>query len=638
MNRLLRRAAGLPVMQWLKRLSAPAAVLGLVLVLWYALIHGALYLSFGVGPLPQAWGRDIALHLALALILYALAGGRRRFIIAALLLFSAFTLANALKLAVLGGPIMPDDLVAARNLLMLLEGWQLWASVALILIPLAGLLWMFAWRRPAAWLTLLLLAGLVAALQQRPEPVRQWLDARVGDWVWNQQGNYAMRGLPLHLLQESVRNLARRSAPPAPGEVALALQQLGGGALGRALDGTAAASRSGGGVLAPASYAGSLPAAGAAARARNVHMIVLESFWDPLALEAAGLSADPFDPEFRALWQATGNARALSPVFGGYTANAEFEVLCGFPVLHDGVFFEGRLRREVPCLPRHLAAAGYRSLASHPNAAPFWNRINAYRRIGFEQYWSARDFVLDDMNREFLSDASLYRQVLERIEPALARGEPVFNYVLTYFGHLDYPLNAARPARISSRSDHPLVAAYANTVYYKTRELMAFLAELRARDPQALIVIFGDHLPALGWNHGAYAESGLLAAERSEFSAQMFHTLLATPLIIIDGERGALRSGDLPMYALPATILDLLGDQRPSMLRLLAGAEAGGAHIRPLPGLHFSVADGHLELCRPHDSAAGNCAAAQAWVEAVRVLERDLFSGAQHTLRERGSS
>lgn len=629
---LLRLDADSLALRWLQRLG----VLVVAVVLWYVLIHGVLHFSIGVLPQSSAWLRDLSAHLLLALILCGLAAGRRRYLPVALLLFSAFTLANALKLAILGGPVMPDDLIAARNLFLLLEGWQWWASLALVTIPLAGLLWMFAWRRSTAWLTAAALLVAVLALQHKPEPVRQWLDARFGDWVWNQRGNYLMRGLPLHLLQESARNLARRSTPPAPAEVAAALAQVTGSASGAewAEDEAHESSFS----LVSHAETGVFSAEDALAlRApRNVHMIVLESFWDPTALKAAGLSADPFDPQFRALWQATGNARALSPVFGGYTANAEFEVLCGFPVLHDNVFFEGRLRRDVPCLPRHLAQAGYRSLASHPNAAPFWNRINAYQRIGFDQYWSERDFVLDDMNREFLSDASLYRQVLARIEPALAVGEPLFNYVLTYFGHLDYPLNEARPARITARSDNPLVAAYANTVYYKTRELMAFLAELRARDPQALIVIFGDHLPALGWNHGAYVESGLLAAGRSEFTDQMFHTLVATPLILIDGERGPVRSGDLPMYALPAKILDLLGDQRPSMLRLLAPA-VDAPQLRPLPGLHFSLNGEQIEVCRP-ETASPACASSRAWVEAVGVLERDLFSGAQHALRERGAS
>ena len=582
--------------------------LGLV-ALWYVVAQLVLAHFLGVAPGREAWGHDLVAHLLVGGLLFTMSRSVLRFGVAMVVLFSAFTVGNAIKLAVLGGPVMPDDFVAAKNLFLLLEGWQLWGSVAMLALPIAGLLWMFAWRRPRAWVALAAVVAGVLGLQVQPASVTGWLDARFGDWVWNQRGNYEMRGLPIHLVQETARNLARRGHAPAADEVDAAMMLLG--------------------ARQPSPFlkAAAPPGQGG----RNVHMIVLESFWDPMALKAAGLSADPLDPAFRKLWKAAGNARALSPVFGGYTANAEFEALCGFPVQTDAVFFEGRLRRDVPCLPRHLGEAGYRSFASHPNAAPFWNRINAYRRVGFEQYWSDRDFVLDDMNREFLSDASLYRQVLERVGPALDGAQPVFNYVLTYFGHLDYPLNEARPAVISTDSDNGLVQAYANTVHYKSRELMSFLNELRRRDPDAIVVLFGDHLPSLGWNHGGYVESGLLAPNRGEFDDEMFRTLVATPLVVIDGRRGPVRTGDMPIYALPALILDLLGDERDTMLRFAARSD-DLVRVRPLPGVHFTLNGKRLTVCRSGE-LVGGCESSAAWVEAIDVLKRDLFSGAQHALQ-----
>ncbi|MCK7574478.1 MAG: LTA synthase family protein [Chromatiales bacterium] len=220
---------------------------------------------------------------------------------------------------------------------------------------------------------------------------------------------------------------------------------------------------------------------------------------------------------------------APSPVFGGYTANAEFEALCGFPVSDDAVVFETGCGVLAPRLPRHLAEAGYVTVASHPNVPAFWNRVHAYRRAGFQSYWSAQDFDLDDMNREMLSDASLYRQVLERIRPLLETGTLVFNYVLTFSGHVDYPLGPARPPVVDAQSAESLVRPYANNVFYKSRELMDFLAALHELDPDGIIVVFGDHLPVLGYEYAAYVESGLLAPERSRFTDAMWLTHVATP-------------------------------------------------------------------------------------------------------------
>lgn len=591
------------------RLAVWVAALMFV-ICWYVVAQSTSGWLFGVKPWRSAYGIDLVAHLLLAALLFALARDLPSFMLATAALFSALTLANAIKLSLLGAPLMPDDFLAARNLFLLLGSWQLLGAALMLLIPVVLLAWMVDWRRARAWTVLAGLWMAVGAAMQFAEPLTQAMDDHLGDWGWNQRGNYQMRGLPLHLLQESLRNQSRREVTPRPAEVAKALGVLDG--------------LTGGHFLA---------VGGSGASQRNVHLILLESFWDPALLKAAGFSRDPLDREFRRLWKATGYSHALVPVFGGFTANSEFEALCGFPVTRDDVFFERGLRRSAPCLPRHLSEAGYLTIASHPNAAPFWNRINAYRRIGFETYWSDRDFVLDDMNREFLSDASLYRQVLDKIDPYLGGERPIFNYVLTYFGHLDYPLNERRPARVETVRGDALVTAYANTAYYKSRELMDFLRELRRRDPDGLIALFGDHLPALGPNFGGYTESGLLTSEMGDFSDAMFRTLVSTPLILLDGRRGPVKLGDMPLYQLPAKLLELLGDPRPSLMALTIQPH-GLPRIRPLPDMQLLLQGGGEQTCRGGADPVV-CRAAAEWLQAVETLRTDLFGGAQHSLGTR---
>ena len=580
---------------------------------WYAASRGlALWLGEAV-PRRDIVPWDLAAYSLIALLLLGLARSFAHFAVATLVLFTSLLVGNALKLQILGSPLMPDDFLAARNLFMLLEGWQWWLAAALLGLPLLTLVMLVDWRRGrSAWLLIALLLGGLAFVRHAEE-AQGALDRSFGDWVWNQRGNFEARGLPIHLLQETARNLVRRGDVPAVNDVASAFNTLD--------------------RLPPQSDI--VPVGESSLPTRNVHVIVLESFWDPLKLKNIEFSADPLAPEFRKLWRQTGHSHALSPVFGGYTANSEFELLCGFPVTHDSVFFEGRLRRDVPCLPAHLASAGYATHASHPNSAAFWNRVNAYRRIGFEHYWSQKDFAADDMVREFLSDESLFRQVLARLGDDIDGPQPVLNYVLTYFGHLDYPLNATRPQVITASNGKAMAEAYANTVYYKSREVMAFIKELRARDPDGLIVMFGDHLPNLGPNFANYADAGLLATNRAEFDAEMFRTLTATPLIVIDGKRGPRKLGDVPIYQLPSLILDLLGDERDSMLHL-AAQNGNDARMRPLPGVHVLTRKGRaVALCTRDGTDETNdtaCADSQRRLAALDVLTRDIFSGSQHAL------
>jgi len=576
---------------------------------WYGVLWGLGLWLFQVAPRAEALPRDLATNLILGTVLYLVARTPAKFALAMAVLMAALQLSNAGKISVLGGPIMPDDFLAVTNLFMLLEGWQLAGAAAIIAVPLVLLVGAVAWRSRRTWILLSGTAALVWAFAAFPTAVVQAMDQSFGNVVWNQRGNFESRGLLLHLTQETARYLDRAANPPSRAEVEAALAVV---QPAHAL---------------PASLSGDGDGPG-----RNVHLIVLESFWDPVALTAAGLSEDPIDPAFRALWAQAGHSQALSPVFGGYTANPEFEVLCGFPVTEDRVFFEGGLRRDVPCLPRHLGAAGYRTFVSHPNSAAFWNRVNAYDRIGFGTYWADRDFELDDMNTEFLSDASLYRQVLDKVAPMLDGDRPVFNYILTYFGHLPYPLNDQRPARIETADDSALVHDYVNTMYYKSRELMVFLKVLRERDPDALIVLFGDHLPFLGQNFDGFTDSGLLTDNRSTLTDEMLLTFVATPLVVIDGRRGPVAVGDVPMYGLPSLILDFLGDRRPSVMKLTTGRQ--GEVVRPLPGMHFSVRDGAVALaCRQQSGVVeARCEPYDRWMSAVQVISQDLFSGYQFVL------
>lgn len=596
---------------------APLAVIPVL----YGLLQAVAAMALGVrlnGSV--AWG-DLALHLVLGAVVLCVARGRWAFVILMGLLMTLLHLGNAMKIVVLGGPIMPDDLLAARALFLILDGVWLVAAVALaggIVVALA--LAVTLRPRRAQWAAAGAVA-VVAAVVALPGPVVAALDRQFGNTVWDQHGNYVQRGPLLHMVQEAARYAARAERAPTRAEVLAATELLAPS-------------------VQPAGLGRPAPDALREARARqgrNVHMIVLESFWDPMELTAAGISADPFVPEFRALWESTGRSRVLSPVFGGYTANAEFEALCGFPVRDDAVFFEGKLRNDAPCLPRILAGQGYTTVASHPNVAVFWNRVNAYKRVGFDVYWSDNDFDLDDMNGDFLGDSSLYRQVMAKMDPLLSTGTPTLNYILTFFGHLDFPLNESRPPVITAANGDARLELYLNTVHYKTRELMDLVTDLRARDPDGVIVMFGDHLPFLGPNFSAYVDSGVLAPTRGAFTDAMFRSMAATPLIVIDGRNGPQELGTLPLYHLPAVILDLLGRPAPALLELTRTLPEFA--VRPLPGLTVVVGDSTgasgedaVTACRDAEAASPVCQAAEAWGDAVSVLSADLFSGRQHVL------
>jgi phosphoglycerol transferase MdoB-like AlkP superfamily enzyme len=590
--------------------------------LLYTLYYLISTFKFDVQILTPSIPYDYLLQLVVAYVLYALSKRVWIFMVIHALLMGLLYVGNAVKISFFGGPIMPDDIFAVQSLLLILDGWRFFAAA----IPMAAiaslLLFNFSMRHWSAYLASMVIILLGITVVYKPDTLLDPLDGYFGNSVWDQRSNYVWRGATLYTLLESARYFAAAEVIPDADMAEQAADTLL--AAGRASSLPLVTL-----PLSPAVTPKKESDITKAFTPRNIHIVLLESFWDPNALKKAKYKQNPLSPEFRDLWKSADYSHALSPVFGGFTANAEFEVLCGFPAIKNAVKFERQLLNDAPCLPHILADKGYRTIASHPNVPVFWNRANAYKRMGFQTYWSLQDFVQDDMNREFMSDSTLYRQVLEKISGSMEAKQPVLDYIVTYFGHWNYPLSESRPNKISSPSKVEEVSAYANTIYYKSRELMVFINELRKRDPEGIIVVFGDHLPFLGENFAGYVESGVLTANRSDFTPAMFKAYVSTPMLIIDGKRGPVKIGSLPLYQAPKILLDLLNFNEPSIMDY--AAPLPNMRVRALPGLHFNIlADGTVDLCK-EPPYSETCQLSSRWLEKVSVVSNDLFMGRQFT-------
>jgi phosphoglycerol transferase MdoB-like AlkP superfamily enzyme len=571
--------------------------------LFYMVYYLVSSYRFNVQILPVAIPLDFLVQVVFSYILYALSKRMWIFLVIQALIMGVLYVGNAIKISFFGGPIMPNDVYALRSLLLILEGWRFFMA-AITLAAIASLLvFNFSMRHWSAYLasTAAILLGITVVY--KPETIVNALDKYTGNSVWDQRSNYLWHGATVYTLQEGARYFATADVPPDQDSVQVAAENLLKNQPAKVVD------------------------ASKPFTPRNIHLVLLESFWDATELKKANYKPNPLSPEFRKLWKSAEYSHTLPPVFGGYTANSEFEVLCGFPVVKDNVKFERQLLNSVPCLPHILADKGYRTVASHPNVPVFWNRVNVYRNIGFQTYWSIKDFVQDDMNREFMSDATLYRQVTEKISDSITNKQPILDYIVTYFGHWNYPLSESRPNKVKSSSSVEEVTTYANTLYYKSRELMTFIEDMRKRDPDGIIAVFGDHLPFLGENFAGYVDSGILAAQRSDFTASMFRMYVSTPIIIIDGKRGPLKLGSLPLYQVPKLLLNLLNFNEPTIMDYTVAPP--DMRVRPLPGLHFDLMKDHkVDLCKepPYDNT---CQISSHWLDDVNVVSNDLFIGRQ---------
>lgn len=547
--------------------------------------------------------------LLLGLLLSALrlsARGPIALWVAGALFATLLVVSHAFKVAQLQLPVLAADATALVALLQVLSGWRLWLAAAI----LAGLLVLavFAlWPRRRGWHGLLLAAvALLAMIFAGPSLstlLQKVFPPESPDSLVERLERY---GGPLFLVEDYAGFRRDQHSAPSSEELLAAVA----------------------GVEPPRL------AAGPAFKPRNVHVVLLETAWDPLALAHYQFSRDPFDPRFRRAMELSEGSAALVPGFGGATANAEFEVLCGLPATRDQVAFEHTVKNPMPCLPRLLREAGYLSLAHHPYHADFWNRDEAYPHLGFERYYPINAFELDSMDGMFLADDSMYRQLLERLQ-GLEDGRPVFNYVVSLSAHYPYERDARlRPDLVAVSPEARLLEGYANAIAYATTAFMDYVDAVHLADPDALIVAFGDHAPALGHAPDPYKESGIdMSSRRGMRSAEALPdspVLSMVPLLVFDGRQGVVPVGKVPLFALPDLVLTRLGDGAPeSMVSAFRKAGTDPARMRQFLGHMMIREDAGWRMCQG-DSAA--CRDARALRDRLVVLRQDLARGEQHAL------
>jgi hypothetical protein len=317
----------------------------------------------------------------------------------------------------------------------------------------------------------------------------------------------------------------------------------------------------------PGMAVGSLPPLAVAkldpAERTSVHIVVVESLLDPLNLTRADLPADPFDPRFRG-WVAASQTTSLSPSFGGASARAEFELLCGLPS-YGLVDLELNLMRgaSLPCLPALLRDHGYLTLTDNPAPGTFFNYHRAYPAMGFTNVHSADDFDFSDKDGPWLSTDSFLRQHLQFLTAARRAGRPLFTYAFTNAGHYPFEIDARRrPPRFP---DDTWTERAANALFYTTRAVADFVETVEKEDPDAIIVVIGDHLPVLGTGWGEYRTREFRPPHVSEdFWADEAATLLAMrgTILIVRRGRTTIHLGLVAHYELPEVLLDLLTNGR----------------------------------------------------------------------------
>jgi phosphoglycerol transferase MdoB-like AlkP superfamily enzyme len=289
-------------------------------------------------------------------------------------------------------------------------------------------------------------------------------------------------------------------------------------------------------------------------RGRNVIVVQLESVQAfAVGMRVNGAAVTPSLD--RLARESLTFTRAFAQVGQGTTSDAELLAGCSLYPLETGAVFTERHDVDFRCLPEVLREAGYHTVALHANWPNFWNRDRMYPAMGYERFFSIRDFDRTPAIGLGLSDARFVEQASERLA---ALPEPFYALLVTLSNHAPFvDPNLPKTLPLGSLAG-TAVGDYLDSVRFTDAALGALVNQLRASGvlDRSVLVVYGDH-------HGVSRNApgtGLLGLPAHRGDVWLLHEARVPLLVRLPGGHAAEeRTDPAGQLDVAPTIVDLLG-------------------------------------------------------------------------------
>ncbi|MBM6884789.1 LTA synthase family protein [Pseudoflavonifractor phocaeensis] len=243
----------------------------------------------------------------------------------------------------------------------------------------------------------------------------------------------------------------------------------------------------------------------------NVIVIMNESFSDLSVLPGVETNQDAM-PFLRSLTENTIKGYAYSSVFGGTTANSEYEFLTGNTTAYlpaGTVPYQMYVSDGDPTLVSQMAALGYRTIAAHPYRSSGWNRPSVYQNFGFDEVYFESDFqnreyMRGDFRTGYVTDRCDYENLI-RLYEEKEEGEPLFLFNVTMQNHSGYQMswdNLPREVWLTGELEgrFQTVNQYLSLIYQSDQAFEELINYFSQVEEPTMILLFGDHQPQVATN------------------------------------------------------------------------------------------------------------------------------------------
>lgn len=246
----------------------------------------------------------------------------------------------------------------------------------------------------------------------------------------------------------------------------------------------------------------------------------------------------------------------------GRTSDAEFITNTSLYPLKSGSVYTRFPDNEFGALPQLLKDSGYDTAAMHAYDKGFWNRDKVYDNLGFNHFFSNKDYPDNKEIGMALNDQQFLTKSIEHMETLQ---EPSFSFLVALTSHTPYEIPKGERELDLTGYDDPMLKRYYQTVHYVDQGVGLMIDELKAKNmwDDALVIFYGDHDSGLT-NEG----SELREKAGIDNPVDLFELDRQVPLFIKKPHQqdGKIIKENGGQIDIAPTIIDLLNLESPYMM------------------------------------------------------------------------
>lgn len=178
----------------------------------------------------------------------------------------------------------------------------------------------------------------------------------------------------------------------------------------------------------------------------------------------------------------------------GRTSDADLGANFSMYPLQTGSVFIRYGQNEFDSTPRVLNESGYSSFVFHAYDAGFWNRQNVYEKNEYMQFYSKKDFVMDEPIGWSLGDKSFFRQ---SVEAMASKRQPFYSFLISISTHNPYELPEDMPNKfdVGPQLEGTLLGNYLQAAHYVDQAVGELITDLKREGlwDSSIVMLYGDH-------------------------------------------------------------------------------------------------------------------------------------------------